>query len=325
MTAAGLDGTPSLADQLLQGLIALSDHLTGGRHRISYSVDHKRWRRVAWCSFGQQQRTAGNESVSGGWTPKISSPNSSPHMPRPWQRSASLVSAASLALCSFTAIAPQAALAEVLVRAQGRCKLSSGGYVPFNGHCTFKHKQAGGVDAYVVKLDDGTEFNFSGPNPQALSVQTHAGIRNVRHTAQPDHDVFSWEDGEPRKLSVRLDRVENPDAGFDTPPQKADSTALVGAALGALIGGLISGKPAQRSEAATQGAPVGELQSLVGARASGAEATITGKGYTYRGGAKSDGSSFTYWEQPRTNNCVAVRTTDGRYQSITYTTKADCN
>lgn len=246
-------------------------------------------------------------------------------MSRPWQCTTSLLSAASLALCGLTAIAPQAALAEVLVRAQGRCKLTSGGYVPFNGFCTFKHKQAGGVDAYVVKLDDGTEFNFSGPNPQALSVQTYAGIRNVRHSAQPDHDVFSWDDGEPRKLSVRLDRVENPDAGFDTPVQKADSSALVGAALGALIGGLIGGKPAQRSEPATQGAPVGELQSLVGARGSGAEAELTAKGYTYRGGAKSDGSSFTNWEQPRTNNCVVVRTADGRIQSATYTTKADCN
>lgn len=242
-------------------------------------------------------------------------------MLRRWQRSRSLLSAASLALCSLTAIVPQAALTEVLVRAQGRCKLTSGGYVPYNGYCTFKHKQAGGVDAYVIKLDDGTEFNFSGPNPQALNVQTYSGIRNVRHSAQPDHDVFSWDDGEPRKLSVRLDRVENPDAGFDTPAQKADSNALVGAALGALIGG----KQAPRNEPATQGAPVGELQSLVGVRGSGAEAELTAKGYTDRGGAKMDGSSFTNWEQPRTNNCVVVRTADGRIQSATYTTKADCN
>ncbi|CAK6700972.1 hypothetical protein ICNINCKA_02967 [Synechococcus sp. CBW1107] len=54
-------------------------------------------------------------------------------------------------------------MAEVLVRAQGRCKLMSGGYAAFNGHCTFKHKKAGNTDAYVVKLDDGTEFSFSGP------------------------------------------------------------------------------------------------------------------------------------------------------------------
>ena len=72
-----------------------------------------------------------------------------------------------------------AAMAEVLVRAQGRCKLMSGGYEAFNGHCTFKHKKAGNIDAYVVKLDDGTDFNFSGPGVQALSVQTYAGVRNA--------------------------------------------------------------------------------------------------------------------------------------------------
>jgi hypothetical protein len=44
----------------------------------------------------------------------------------------------------------QAASAEVLVRAQGRCKLTSGGVDAFNGHGTFKHKSAGGKDSYVV-------------------------------------------------------------------------------------------------------------------------------------------------------------------------------
>ncbi len=63
---------------------------------------------------------------------------------------------------------------ETLVRAQGRCKLTSGGYQAFNGHSTFKHKQAG-----------GTDFVFSGPNTSALQVQTYSGIKNVRHNEKP--------------------------------------------------------------------------------------------------------------------------------------------
>ena len=240
-------------------------------------------------------------------------------------RQTSAALGAGLLLTGLSAPFAPAAMAEVLVRAQGRCKLISGGYPAFNGHCTFKHKKAGSVDAYVVKLDDGTEFNFSGPNAQALSVQTYDGIRSVSHSGQPDHEVFSWNDGEPRKLSVRLDRVENPDARFEDSPQKADTGTLLGAAVGALIGGLITGKPVTTTEPAREGAPVSDLQSLVGARGGQAEGTLTSKGYTYRGGTKLADSSFTYWEQPSTNNCVTIRTTDGRYQSITYTKRSDCN
>lgn len=233
----------------------------------------------------------------------------------------------SLGLLFVSAMAPfaQPAHAEVLVQAQGRCKLMSGGFETFNGHCSFKHKRSGAVNAYVVKLDDGTDFHFTGPNPQALSVQTYAGIRNVTHKGQPNHDVFSWNDGEPRRLSVRLDQVQNPNARFESSPQQATPGALLGSAVGALIGSLITGKPVATTEPARIGSPVTDLQSLVGVRGAGAEATLTSKGYIYRGGTKVADSSFTYWQQPNTNNCVAVRTTDGRYQAITYTQKSDCN
>jgi hypothetical protein len=230
-------------------------------------------------------------------------------------------------LLLFTASTPflQTARAEVLVRAQGRCKLVSGGYESYNGHCIFKHKAAGGTDAYVVKLDDGTDFVFRGPNPQALSVQTYSGIRNVRHNARPDHDVFIWNDGERRRLSVRLDHVQNPDVKFEDKPQKADTGTLLGAAVGALIGNLITGGSTSTStETARMGAPVSELQQLVGVKGRSGEAELIRKSYIYRGGAQIGDSAFSYWEQPRTDNCVAVRTTDGRYQAITYTEKSNC-
>ena len=232
------------------------------------------------------------------------------------------------ALLLFTASVPfhQAASAEVLVQAGGRCRLESGGYVAFNGHCSFKHKAAGGSNSYVVKLDDGTDFIFSGPNPQALQLQTYRGIVNVRHNEKPDHDLFLWNDGEERRLSVKLDNVQNPDVRFEDQPQKATTGSLVGAALGALIGGLITGNTkASSSEPARVGAPVSALQSLIGVKGVSAEGEMTRRGYTYRGGDQIGDSSFTYWQQPRSTNCVTVRTTDGRYQSITYTEPAKCS
>jgi hypothetical protein len=69
---------------------------------------------------------------------------------------------------------------------------------------------------------------------------------------------------------------------------------------------------------------VSQLQSLVGVRGSSAERELTARGYTYRGGDQIGDSAFSYWEQRHTDNCVAVRTTDGRYQSITYTEPGKC-
>ncbi|MFQ6539849.1 MULTISPECIES: hypothetical protein [Aphanothece] len=244
------------------------------------------------------------------------------------QRTASLIGPGLLLLI---AAAPfqQAAQAEVLVRAQGRCKLTSDGYVAFDGHCTFKHKAAGGQDAYVVKLDDGNDFIFSGPNPQALQLQTYSGIKNVRHNEKPDHDVFLWNDGGKRRLAVKLDQVQNPDATFDDSSSKATGGALLGAGLGALIGGLIAGNSQSSAQSTPQetarvGAPVSSLQSLVGVKGASAERELTAKGYTYRGGDQIGDSAFSYWEQPRTDNCVAVRTSDGRYQAITYIEPTRC-
>jgi hypothetical protein len=231
-------------------------------------------------------------------------------------------------LLLFTASAPfhQLASAETLLRAAGRCKLERAGYELFNGHCSFKHKAAGGTDSFVVKLDDGTDFNFSGPNPQALQLQTYNGIVNVRHNAKPDHDLFLWTaDGGEHRLSVKLDNVQNPDVQFEDQPQKATSATLTGAALGGLIGALIAGSnKSGSSEPARVGAPVSALQSLVGVKGASAESEMTRKGYTYRGGDQIGDSAFTYWQQPRSSNCVAVRTTDGRYQSITYTEPGKC-
>ncbi|MEO1003919.1 MAG: hypothetical protein AAFX65_12525 [Cyanobacteria bacterium J06638_7] len=239
----------------------------------------------------------------------------------------------SLACCALLAstgagFLPAPVRAETLVRAQGRCKLVSGGYEAFNGHCTFKHKRAdSGTDSYVLQLDDGTEFMFRGPNPQSLSVQTYRGIVDVKHSAEADHEVFIWNDGEKRRLSVRLDQVQNPNANFDSDNNSATAAAIVGgAAAAALIGAIIGGNnQSTASEPARVGAPVGELQGLVGAKGAGGERSLVAKGYTYRGGTTGATSKFTFWQQPRTGNCVGVELAQGRYREIVYTKKNNCN
>jgi hypothetical protein len=62
----------------------------------------------------------------------------------------------------------------------------------------------------------------------------------------------------------------------------------------------------------------------VGAKGGQAEQTLVSKGYQYRSGTKALSSSFTYWQQPRTGNCVGVETSDGRYRQIVYTQKKYC-
>lgn len=69
---------------------------------------------------------------------------------------------------------------------------------------------------------------------------------------------------------------------------------------------------------------VGALKDLVGVRGRDGEAQLEQRGFQSAGGSQAGDSSFTYWREPRTNRCVAVRTTDGHYASITYTQEADC-
>lgn len=76
---------------------------------------------------------------------------------------------------------------------------------------------------------------------------------------------------------------------------------------------------------AQPGDPVPGLEDLVGARAGQAEQTVTQRGYEFRNSRQVADSSVTYWMERGTGNCVAIRTTDGRYGAIVYTADRDCN
>jgi hypothetical protein len=157
---------------------------------------------------------------------------------------------------------------------------------------------------------------------QALQLQTCRGIVNVRHNEKPDHDLVLWNDGEERRLSVKLDHGQNPDVKFEAQPQKATTGPLIGTALGALIGGLITGNTKAGS---SEPARVSDLQSLIGVKSASAEGEMTRRGYTYRGGEQIGDSAFSSWQQPNSGNCLSVRTTESRYQSITSSEPAECS
>ena len=70
--------------------------------------------------------------------------------------------------------------------------------------------------------------------------------------------------------------------------------------------------------------PVRNLQDLIGARGGDGEYQMQQRGYTHVRTSKEGDSSFTYWREYRSNKCVSVRTTDGRYQSIVYVPDFDC-
>lgn len=64
------------------------------------------------------------------------------------------------------------------------------------------------------------------------------------------------------------------------------------------------------------------LQDLIGARGGSGETELENRGYSYVKGEKGGGSSYTAWR--RGNECVWVRTQNGRYTSIADASMAEC-
>lgn len=217
------------------------------------------------------------------------------------------------------------ALAETVARANGRCLLRQDGNEIFNGFCTVKQKQNGGVMAFVVDLDNGNQFRFSGPNRQQLHVETAAGIStNVLFEDKGSNGVFTWNDGRStQRLAVKTDVATNPNAQFDDHHSTSVGTALAGAAVGALIGALLGGGSRGQGSGGPVGQPVPDLQNLIGADPGYVESRLTGAGYSYVRSNPGENGSDSYWK--RGNSCVDVRSVLNRYQSFTYANPGSCN
>ncbi|MBM5816432.1 MAG: hypothetical protein FJ083_07540 [Cyanobacteria bacterium K_Offshore_surface_m2_239] len=238
-----------------------------------------------------------------------------------FKRKFALLSAALLT----SATLPSAALADTVARANGRCSLKNDGYEAFNGHCIIKQKQNGPTTIFVVDLDNGTRFRFSGPNRQQLHVETPSGLeQNVLFEDRGSKGIFTWNDGSnTHRLSVKTDELTNPNAQFDDHPSTATGTTLAGAAVGALIGALLGGGGKSSGSSGAIGQPVPELQSLVGADPGNVEGRLTAMGYTYIRTTPRENGADSYWR--RGGSCVNVRSILNRYQAFTYTNPGNCN
>jgi hypothetical protein len=67
------------------------------------------------------------------------------------------------------------------------------------------------------------------------------------------------------------------------------------------------------------------LQDLIGAKGRDGEGQMERRGYSYIRTDKSGDSSYSHWRENRSGQCVSVRTTNGRYVSITYAMEFDCS
>ncbi len=71
-------------------------------------------------------------------------------------------------------------------------------------------------------------------------------------------------------------------------------------------------------------AAIAQTNDLIGARASSGEMALEDRGYTMISGHQDGGSVITYWWNNRSDQCIAVRTRAGIYDSIYSTGQRDC-
>jgi len=225
-------------------------------------------------------------------------------------------------IASNLLIAP--VLADTVARANGRCSLRENDYQAFNGYCTIKQKQNGGTTIFVVDLDNGSRFRFSGPGRQQLHVETNSGIgTNVLFEDQGSKGVFTWNDGNTtHRLAVKTDVVTNPNAQIDDHPSAATGSAVVGTLVGGLIGALLSGGKSGGGATGVEGQAVAEMQSLIGSDPGYVESRLTATGYTYIRSAPRENGMDSFWK--RGQSCVDVRSILNRYSSFTYANPSNC-
>jgi len=187
-----------------------------------------------------------------------------------------------------------------------------------------KQKQNGGTSVFVVDLENGSRFRFSGPNRQQLHVETPSGIeQNVLFEDQGSMGRFAWNDGRfTHQLAAKTDTITNPNAQFDDHHSTSTGATLAGAAVGALIGALLTGGKHSNGSAGAEGQPVRELQNLVGCDPGYVESRLTSAGYTYIHSSPRENGVDSFWK--RGESCVDARNILNRYQSFTYANLSRC-
>ena len=69
----------------------------------------------------------------------------------------------------------------------------------------------------------------------------------------------------------------------------------------------------------------GDLEDLIGARASSGERALQQRGYVLTDYGRSEGMTWNYWWNASRRACVGVATSNGRYERIASVSSHDCN
>ena len=124
-----------------------------------------------------------------------------------------------LALSLLVGAAGSPVLANTVAKAEAECRLTDNGRVVFDGGCSVKQKDGSGSVGFVVKLEDGSTYRFSGPNRTNLRLEGGDGGSNVMFEDKGAKGLFSWNDGtRTRRLSVKTNETSTSiafNAGID--------------------------------------------------------------------------------------------------------------
>jgi len=107
------------------------------------------------------------------------------------------------------------------------------------------------------------------------------------------------------------------------------STVVATCAIACGVGASRPSAPADGGAAAPEAAApsprsVSGLSDLIGVRGSAAESQMEARGYANAGGSAEGNAMVSYWRRESDGRCVAVTTSDGRYQAIAPAEPADC-
>lgn len=164
-----------------------------------------------------------------------------------------------------------------------------------SGPCTFSQRQG----AVGIQLQNGRSYNLTPVGNQPGNYRDQNGRAAYRQSGLGDR-------GQIYRLANESIYVY-----WDTASSGQSS-------------GNTGGNTTSATSAPEVGAPVPRLSDLVGARAGQAENTLTQRGYRFVRAEPSGDASYAYWRETSTNNCVVIRTANGRYESIVYGV-ASCN
>lgn len=160
-----------------------------------------------------------------------------------------------------------------------------------SGPCSFS-QSSGYID---IKLENGQTFTLT-PRDGANQFRDQDGQKVDRTSASGSSQVYEWKKDQ-QKIVVSFDQ-----------------------------GGGQAVRHNQKAQAAGEpGQTPADLRDLVGAKAGQAEEQLMRRGYDFVKSENANDSNYANWKYRKTGQCIAIRTVDGRYDSITYSLAYDCD